>query len=245
MQKGKEKTSKIRIQKYLSENGIASRRKAEDMVKSGQIKVNGQIASIGQKVVAGKDKVSVNGKLVHLNKNPKKYIMLNKPRGYITTMHDEKGRKCVADLVKDVQDRIWPIGRLDKESEGLLIMTNDGEFANKIAHPSKHVGKVYRVTIKPSISDSQIAKMCEGMEIDGYKTEPAFVNIVAEESDRVVVEITIFEGRNRQIRKMCEKLNLNVARLKRVSIGGIALGGLPVGKWRYLKNDEIKRLSGN
>lgn len=235
-------SNKIRVQKYLSSNGIASRRKSEEMIIAGLIKINGKTAIIGDKIIPGKDKVFVGGKLISPIKTEKIYIMLNKPRGYITTMQDEQDRKCVADLIKDIDERVYPVGRLDKESEGLLIMTNDGEFANKITHPSNHISKVYRVTVKPSINNFQIARICEGIEIDGYTTAPALVNVVSEEVDRTVIEITIYEGKNRQIRKMCEELGLEIARLKRISIGGISLKGLPIGKWRKLNYKDIEKL---
>lgn len=235
--------NKIRVQKYLSSNGIVSRRKAEEMIGKGIISINGKVAIIGDKVIPKKDKVFVEGKLILPNRGNKRYIMLNKPRGYITTMHDEKERKCVADLIKNIEERVYPVGRLDKDSEGMLIITNDGNFANKIMHPSKHVDKIYRVTVKPGISNCQIAKLCEGIEVDGYVTEPALVNVVLEEPGRAIIEITLHEGKNRQIRKMCEKLGINIARLKRISIGGVSIKGLPVGKWRDLNDKEIKKLN--
>ena len=168
------------------------------------------------------------------------YVMLYKPRGYVTTMSDEKGRKCVADLVKDIPDRIYPVGRLDKDSEGLLIMTNDGDFANNLIHPSKNIWKKYRVTVRPGINEKQLTKLCVGIEIDSGVTQPAQVNVVAEEKERTVLEISIQEGKNRQIRKMCEAVGLEVARLKRVSIGLLKLGMLKPGKWRNLTEDELK-----
>lgn len=235
---------KIRLQKLLAQCGVASRRRAEELIMNGSVKVNGETAQIGDKVDPQNDKVFVKGKRVSTAaKNKHYYIMLHKPRGYVTTMSDEKGRKCVADLVKDVPARVYPVGRLDRESEGLLLMTNDGEFANKVTHPSKHVYKVYRVTVRPSINEEQVTQMCSGMEIDGVKTAPCEVHVVSRQEGRVVLEIILREGRNRQIRKMCDKLGLEVARLKRIAIGQVKLGMLPQGKWRDLSSDEIKRLT--
>ncbi len=232
---------KIRLQKYMSECGIASRRKSEELISEGKVKVNGVKAQIGDKINPNKDIVSVDGRKV-IKEKKLYYVMLNKPRGFITTMSDEMGRKCVAELVSDINARVYPIGRLDRESEGLLLFTNDGEFANAMTHPTKHVPKTYRVTIRPDITEEQITQLMTGMVIDGRKTMPADVRIITKEPNRVVIEIVLCEGRNRQIRKMCEDLGLEVARLKRVSVGSIKLGMLPQGKWRELTDEEVKRL---
>ncbi|MBQ3692477.1 MAG: rRNA pseudouridine synthase [Clostridia bacterium] len=235
---------KIRLQKLLAQCGVASRRKAEELIERGCVKVNGETAHIGDKADPQKDKITVKGKRISASaKNKHYYIMLHKPRGYVTTMSDEKGRKCVADLVKDVPARVYPVGRLDRESEGLLLLTNDGDFANKVTHPAKHVYKVYKVTVRPSITEEQVTAMCSGMMIDGRKTAPCEVHVVSRQEGRVVLEIVLREGRNRQIRKMCEQLGLEVARLKRTAIGQVKLGMLPQGKWRDLSNDEVKRLT--
>ncbi len=235
-------SEKVRLQKFLADCGVASRRKSEQMIIDGMVRVNGVMASIGDKVDPIKDKVTLNNKRISMPKESKYYIMLHKPRGYITTMNDEQNRKCVADLIKDINARVYPIGRLDRESEGLLLMTNDGEFANNIIHPSKHIEKTYRVTIRPKITEEQITKMCIGMEIDGRETAPARVRVLESEPGRVVLEVILQEGRNRQIRKMCEELGLEVARLKRVSIGSLKLGMLQPGKWRNLTKEEINSL---
>lgn len=232
----------VRLQKMLADCGVASRRKAEEMISAGEIKVNGITAKIGEKVDPKKDKVTVKGKPVDSHVNAV-YVMLHKPRGFITTMSDEMDRKCVAELVKDVPERIYPVGRLDRDSEGLLLMTNDGEFANAMTHPSLHIPKTYRVTIHPSISEEQLTQIAVGIVIDGRKTAPARVNVVSQESGRVVLEIVLYEGRNRQIRKMCEQLGLEVARLKRIAVGQLKLGMLQQGKWRFLTADEVKRLT--
>lgn len=232
---------KIRLQKVLSERGIASRRKAEKMIKNGSVAVNGHVAILGDKVDPVKDIIVVDGKQV--NKKAKKfYIMLHKPRGFISTMSDELNRKCVAQLVQDVPEKVYPVGRLDKDSEGLLLMTNDGDFANAVIHPSRHIEKRYRVTVKAKVSEEQLVRLSLGMEIDGYKTQPAKVSVMKVASDRTVLEIVLKEGRNRQIRKMCEQVCLDVARLKRVSIGQLKLGMLQPGKWRELSAEEVKSL---
>nr|WP_319488052.1 pseudouridine synthase [uncultured Caproiciproducens sp.] len=232
----------VRLQKMLADCGVASRRKAEEMISAGEIKVNGVTAKIGDKVDPKKDKVTVKGK--PLDTHVKEiYIMLHKPRGFITTMSDEMDRKCVAELVKDVPERIYPVGRLDRESEGLLLLTNDGEFANAMTHPSLHIPKTYRVTIRPSISEDQLTQIAVGIVIEGRKTAPARVNVISQEAGRVVLEIVLYEGRNRQIRKMCEQLGLEVARLKRVAIGQLKLGMLQPGAWRLLTSEEVKKLT--
>ncbi len=231
---------KIRLQKYLSDHAVASRRKSEQLISEGRVKVNGKVASIGEKINPKQDKITVDNKKIEFKPRDRYYIMLHKPRGFVTTMSDEKGRKCVADLVKDVPERVYPVGRLDKDSEGLLIMTNDGDFANKLIHPSKNIWKTYRVTVRPSITEKQLTELCLSIEIDGKSTEPARVNVLVQERGRVVLEISIKEGRNRQIRKMCESVNLEIARLKRISIGSLKLGMLKSGKWRNLTTEEIK-----
>lgn len=230
---------KIRIQKALSECGITSRRKAEELIKQNLVSVNGKTAKIGDKVDLSRDKISVDGKLVACEVK-KYYIMLHKPRGFVSTMNDEFGRKCVADLVRDVPAKIYPVGRLDKDSEGLLLMTNDGDFSNAILHPSRHVEKKYRVTVKPKANEKQLVELSSGMEIDGYKTEPARITVLKDAEDRTVLEVIIKEGRNRQIRKMCEQVGLNVARLKRISIGQLKLGMLQPRQWRDLSIQEVK-----
>ncbi len=204
----------------------------------GKVKINGRAAQIGMSVDPRKDIVTVQGKKVH-SAPDKLYIMLNKPRGYTTTMEDELGRKCVADLLRGAGARVYPIGRLDRDSEGLLLMTNDGDYANKVMHPSGNIYKVYRVTVLPPVTDEQIARLINGVPVDGRLTAKAYVDRLTEEPQRVVLKIAICEGRNRQIRKMCEEVGLTVKRLKRISIGGLSLGMLPPGKWRELEDKEV------
>ncbi|HCA04405.1 MAG TPA: pseudouridine synthase [Ruminococcaceae bacterium] len=238
------KEEPVRLQKFISQCGIASRRKAEELILQGRVKVNGKPAILGDKVTSA-DKVTVNGRRVVMSKTGYRYIMLNKPRGYITTMNDERGRKCVARLVSNVGERVYPVGRLDKDSEGMLVFTNDGEFANKIMHPRNSVYKYYRVTVRPSISEEQIVKLETGVEIDGQKTAPAIVHVVQKEEGRVVLEMILHEGKNREIRKMCDAVGLEVARLKRTQIGGVKMGMLKQGDWRDLTEKEVKNLTAN
>lgn len=233
--------NKIRLQKFLSEAGIASRRKAETMIENGEVKVNGVKAKIGDCVDPKKDTVTVKGKKV-MRETVMRYILLNKPRGFVTTNHDEMGRKCVAELVSDISERVYPVGRLDRNSEGALLMTNDGEFANAMMHPSHHVPKTYRVTVRPSVNEDQLTKLATGVDIDGRMTAPADVRVVTKEEGRVVLEIVLYEGRNREIRRMCEAVELEVARLRRIAIGNLKLGMLQQGQWRDLTEQEVDKL---
>ena len=233
--------AEVRLQKFLAESGVASRRKSEELIEQGKVKVNGRVATIGDKIDPKKDTVTVSGKKIVKTKSHT-YIVLHKPRGFITTMSDEKDRKCVAELIKDVDGRVYPVGRLDKDSEGMLLFTNDGAFANAMTHPTKHVPKTYRVTVRPSINEEQITALTQGVIIEDRKTAPAEVRVITKEEGRVVLEIILYEGRNRQIRKMCEEVGLEVARLKRTAIGSIKLGMLKQGSWRHLTEDEVRKL---
>ncbi len=231
----------IRLQKYLAESGVASRRKSEVLIAAGEVKVNGVPAEIGDKIDPSRDKVTLRGKPVVGAGSPL-YIMLHKPRGFITTMSDERDRKCVAGLVEEVPGRVYPVGRLDKDSEGLLLMTNDGDFANTMMHPAHHVPKTYRVTVRPAVTEEQLTLLSVGVEIDGRMTAPARVKVLSQGRGRVVLEMVLYEGRNREIRKMCEALGLEVARLKRIAVGPVKLGMLQPGKWRELTKEEMKAL---
>lgn len=234
---------KIRISKYLSDQGIMSRRTADEEISAGRVSVNGKTAELGQKIDPGSDVVTYNGKPVG-GEVRKVCIMLNKPRGYITTMEDERGRKCVADLVSDVGVRVYPIGRLDRDSEGLLLLTNDGELANMLTHPKYHKPKVYTVKVRGEVDEKTIERLGRPFNIDGYITKPAEVKKLGEADGITSLSIRLFEGRNRQIRKMCDKCSLEVAELRRISIGEIRLGELPSGKWRQLDPAQIKKLKG-
>lgn len=232
---------KIRLQKYIAECGISSRRKAETLIAEGRVKVNGKRAQIGAQVTPGIDTVSLDGDKIK-PETALRYIMLNKPRGYVTTLSDEFGRKCVTDLLSEANERLYPVGRLDKDSEGLLLLTNDGAFSYALTHPSGNVTKVYRVTVKPEMTDEKFASLQSGLEIDGRQTQAADIQVLVSQPGRAVLLVTLTEGRNRQIRKMCEAASLEVARLKRVSIGGIKLGMLPTGQWRDLTAEEVEKL---
>lgn len=232
-----------RIQKLLSEQGILSRRKAEQAVAAGRVTVNGHPAKPGQPVNMRRDIVAIDGEKVRFEKKKQMvYLMLNKPRGYVTTTSDELGRHCVTDLVKDAPTRVYPVGRLDRNSEGLLLFTNDGHFANMMMHPSRHVTKTYRVTVRPGITDALAAKLAGGIELDGEMTLPATVLVLDKTEGRAVLQLTIAQGRNRQIRRMCEAVGLEVARLKRIAVGPLKLGMLQPGKWRMLQTSEVTAL---
>ena len=241
------KQETIRLQKFLADSGVASRRKSEELIADGKVRVNGRVAQIGDKIDPKHDVVTVNGRKL-VRDNSYVYLVLNKPRGYVTTMSDEMDRRCVAELVADVGRRVYPVGRLDRDSEGLLLITNDGEFANAMTHPSRHISKTYRVSVRPKITEEQLTVLTSSLMIDGRKTMPADVRIVSNEEDKSVLEIVLYEGRNRQIRRLCEEAGLDTVRLKRVAIGQLKLAGLKVGEYRSLTHDEVsllKRQSGN
>lgn len=232
----------IRIQKILADAGYCSRRKAEALIEQGRVKRNGRPVKLGDKALP-KDLITVDGERIAVpRKKNLRYIMLHKPRGYVTTVSDELDRRCVMDLLDDVPERVYPIGRLDRNSEGLLLLTNDGNFANGIMHPSRHVTKTYRVTVRPSITEEQLVQLADGVVLDGKKTLPATVVVMTNEPGRVVLQMTIKEGRNRQIRRMCEAVGLEVARLRRTSIGPLKLGMLKPGTWRDLTPEELRAI---
>ena len=233
----------IRIQKYLSDCGVMSRRKAEEEIAAGSVTVNGTPALTGQKIDPEKDAVAWRGKLIEKSQDPKITIKLHKPRGYVATMSDERGRKCVADLVKDVPARVYPIGRLDLNSEGLLLMTNDGALANAVMHPKNEIEKVYLVKLRTHPTDEQMQALNRPMTLDGYTIRPCRVTF-ADETRDLKLRFVLKEGRNRQIRKMCEKVGLEVARLQRVQEGKIRLDGLRSGAWKELTKQEPDYLQG-
>ena len=233
-----------RIQKVLSEQGYCSRRAAEQIIREGRVKVNGHPAGLGDKMDPNRDVLSVDGQRVWLQKKQELcYLMLHKPRGYVTTTSDELGRKTVMDLVADYPVRVFPVGRLDKDSEGMILLTNDGTFANLMMHPSHGVSKLYRVTVHPRATEEQVVALSEGVVLDdGVRTQPAVINVVTDEPGRTVLEMTIKEGKNRQIRRMCEAVGLEVARLKRTYIGPLKLGMLQPGEYRELTAGELSAI---
>ncbi|MBQ7028305.1 MAG: rRNA pseudouridine synthase [Ruminococcus sp.] len=233
---------KIRIQKMIADSGYCSRRKAEELISNGRVKLNGRPIKLGDKCTY-KDLITIDGERIYLSRKKNFiYLMMNKPRGYVTTVSDELERKCVMDLLEGLEERVYPVGRLDRNSEGLLLFTNDGEFANSIMHPSRHISKTYRVTVRPGVNDEQLVALADGVEIDGRKTLPASVIVKDKQEGRVVLLITIKEGRNRQIRKMCEAVGLEVARLRRISVGPLKLGMLKPGSVRELTAEELRAI---
>lgn len=225
-----------RINKYIAESGLCSRRKAEELITNKKVKLNGKIVESLSTKVYDSDIVEVDGEMIK-KENRKIYIMLNKPRGYITTSKEQFGRKCVLDLI-DCKERIFPIGRLDMDTEGLLLLTNDGEFANNIIHPKNEIVKVYVVTYLGLISDGQIERLRRGVDIGGYITKPADV----EKCGKNKLRISIKEGKNRQVRKMCNAVGINLSFLKRIQVGSIKLGNLKIGEYRMLNDSEIKNI---
>ena len=230
---------KLRLQKYFSDCGLLSRRAAEAEIQAGKVLVNGSVAQLGDKIDPDTDTVTYQGKPVRPRANQEYlYVMLNKPRGYVTTSKDERGRKTVTDLTRRVGSRIYPVGRLDMDSEGLLLLTDDGEFANHLTHPRHEIPKIYHVTLSPPPTEEQLQALARPMELDGYSLLPVGVEVLSKDT----LEMTLYEGRNRQIRRMCESVGLRVTQLRRVAIGKLTLGDLPLGKWRELTEDEVQYL---
>ena len=229
-----------RLQKIIASAGLMSRRAAEEAIRAGRVSCNGRIASLGETAEPGQDQICLDG-LPVAPQEQKVYLMLHKPRGVVTSMNDEQGRRSVADLVKDVGARVYPVGRLDLDSEGLLLITNDGDFANRVMHPSHEVSKCYETWVNGSNVDAAVKSLGQPMRIDGYEIRPATVRLLRRISEQeALLSITIHEGRNRQVRKMCESVGLRVTRLLRVSEGSLHLGDLPSGSWRNLTKEEIK-----
>lgn len=229
-----------RIQKILSSRGVASRRKAEEMISAGRIFCNGRQCVLGDTADPDMDEILVDGKPLPLE-GERCYIMLNKPRGFVTTLSDEKGRKNAAQLVADCGQRVYPVGRLDMDSEGLLLFTNDGEFANNLMHPKHEVEKTYRVTVLEYEAE-KLEKLKCPVVLDGYQIKPPIVELEAQKGNKASILVTIHEGRNRQVRRMCAIAGLTVMRLERISEGKLLLGDLPKGKWRYLTKAEVDSL---
>ena len=232
---------KIRIQKFISQAGVMSRRATEEEIKNGNVSVNGHVAETGTKVDPAADVITIRGKRIKYERREYTYIMLNKPRGYLSSTSDDRGRKCVTDLI-DTDKRIYPIGRLDLISEGMLLLTDDGELKNRLTHPSHSLSKVYRVKVAESVSDEQYDILTSPLEIDGYTIKPVDVLVGERDESGTVLKMTLMEGRNRQIRKMCDAVGHSVIALRRVAVDGIELGNLEVGKWRHLTRTEVERL---
>ena len=231
----------IKIQKILSDYGICSRRAGEELIQQGNVTVNGSIAMIGQRADPEKDIICVDGKTLS-SKPEDTYILLNKPKGYVVTLNDEKGRRNVTDLLQELSVRVYPVGRLDINSEGLLILTNDGQFSNMLMHPSKEIEKEYYVWVRGKKLDKSIERLSLPMTIDNYRIKPAKVRVIEQDENGAQLSVIIHEGRNRQIRKMCEALGLEVARLRRTAVGTVKLGMLKQGDWRELTEDEVRKL---
>lgn len=231
----------MRINKFLASAGVGSRRKVEEYILDKKITVNGNVITELGYDVKDNDKVCFNGKPLSIEEK-KTYIMLNKPKCYITSLSDEKGRRVVTDLLKGVKERVFPIGRLDFNTEGLLLLTNDGDMANNIIHPSSQIGKTYEVKLKYNPTNKQLNDLRRGIVIDGKRTLPAKAEVISFEEPYYILHITIFEGRNREIRKMFEYLNLKIYNLKRISIGGLRLGNLEMGKYKILSEKEINKV---
>ena len=233
----------IRLQKYISSIGLMSRRSAEKEIEAGNILVNGLKVEAGHKITPDKDLITYLGKPVRAKIPERKtYIMLNKPRGYVTTLSDDRSRKCVAELVKDLGTRVYPVGRLDMDSEGLLLLTNDGELANKLTHPRHSIPKIYHVKIKGEITPEQLKLLRSELVIDGYKIQPVGCEIITRKDNKTVLRMILYEGRNRQIRKMCEQTELEITTLQRVAIGNVKLGDLKPAAWRHLTASQVEYL---
>ena len=237
--------NEIKIQKYFTDCGVMSRRAAEAEIAKGSVLVNGKPATLGMRITPGVDLIEYKGKPIVPMTDEKICIMLNKPRGFVTTMSDEKGRPTVQTLTSDVHARVYPIGRLDMDSDGLLLLTNDGVLAQKLTHPRHSIPKIYHVTVNSQVNNDTLASLGAPMTIDGYKIKPVTVRVISRSERSCVLEMTLFEGRNRQIRKMCDIVGLKITRLCRVALGNIKLGNLREGRWRRLTKAELDYLYQN
>ena len=236
----------IKLQKYFSDCGILSRRAAEEAIRNGQVLVNGETATLGLRIDPERDVVEYRGAIVRRACSDRICIMLNKPRGYLTTLSDDRGRRTVAELVESVGRRVYPVGRLDMDSDGLLLLTDDGALANRLTHPRHEIPKIYRVTVSGEVSPSQLEILRAPMTIDGYRLLPVETEKLSysEKRNETALRMSLYEGRNRQIRKMCETAGLRVTRLCRVAIGELTMGDLPSGHWRPLSAEELAYLRG-
>lgn len=232
----------MRINKYIADAGIASRRKADDLIRRGQVKVNGAVLTQPGYDVQDGDKVSVSGQLISHTEQTKVYYMLNKPVGCITSVHDEKGRPTVMDCLQEVEERIYPVGRLDYQTSGLLFLTNDGDFAYRLTHPKHEVGKTYILRAEGSLNHRQLQRLRNGVDIGGFRTSPAQIRVLKCNKHSTVLEMTIHEGKNRQIRRMLEAVGSRVIELERVAYGNIVLGHLKPGRFRRLNPSEVAYL---
>jgi pseudouridine synthase len=233
-----------RLQKYFTTCGVLSRRAAEKEIEAGHVSVNGEIATLGTKIDPTRDEVCWNGKPLRRKSTEKHYFLLNKPRGFVTTLKDEKGRRTVTDLMRKAGVRLYPVGRLDMDSDGLLLMTDDGALTYRLTHPRHEIPKLYHVTVKGTPTKEVLARLGEPFLLDGYKTAPVKVAVVSRQERASVLSFELHEGRNRQIRRMCEEVGLSITRLTRMAIGKITLGNLKEGTYRPLTNEEIQYLKG-
>lgn len=236
----------IKLQKYFTDCGVLSRRAAEEKIRQGLVRVNGQVASLGSRIDPERDTVEYLGKVLKMPRQEKICILLNKPRGYLSTLRDDRNRKTVADLVASVGRRVYPIGRLDMDSDGLLLLTDDGELSYRLTHPRHEIPKIYRVWVKGILDDRTLKSLQSPMVIDGYQTLPVEVRTLGADAKTgtTVLQMRLFEGRNRQIRKMCAMNGLSVERLCRTAVGDLRMGDLPPGRWRQLTPDELAYLRG-
>ena len=235
----------IRLQKFFTDCGVLSRRAAEKEIEAGMVRVNGERAVTGQKIDPEHDLVEYRGKRVPYKRNAERhYILLNKPRGFVTTLSDEKGRPTVAELIKGVGARLYPVGRLDMDSDGLLLLTDDGALTERLTHPRHEIAKHYQVTVKGKVAPEQLYTLNQSFVLDGYRTLPAKVCVNEERDSNTLLSFELREGRNRQIRRMCEAVGLRITQLTRVALGRIKLGDLPVGSFRHLTPTEVAYLKG-